>query len=231
MTEIASFQVPASLPSAVRAVLEEEIIFCRLRPGERLTELDLSKRYKVSRSPVREALFQLEKDRLVAREPRRGFWVAPVSVKELDDIYACRLALEGIAAQEAARKCSDDDRRQLDASVRGLNAAVATKDLEGYFRWNVALTDQIHAIADNDILMRLLDGIGRPALRYRYLVYSRRPDKLAKSVAGNRRIVAAVKAGEAATARKLTEDLIRESWVAIRESLDEAMASPGRQAI
>lgn len=229
MAKVTNFNAPVSLPSAVRAVLEEDIVFNRLLPGERVTEIDLSARYKVSRSPIREALFQLEKDRLVVREPRRGFWVAPLSLKELDEIYVCRVALEGIAAQEAAEKYSKDDGKQLDTTLRALHAAVVAKDVDGYFRWNVALTDHIHVMADNEILLHLLDGIGKPALRYRYLVYSRRPDKLTKSVSENRRIVAAIKSGNANSARKLTESLIRESWIAIREALAETISHDRRQ--
>jgi len=226
--KISLFQAPASLPSAVRAVLEEEIIFGRLEPGERLTEVELAEKYKVSRSPIREALFQLEKDHLLVREPRRGFRVAPVSGKELDDIYTCRLALEGVAAQEAARRRTVEDSRQLNESLRGLHAAVIDRNIDEYFRWNVALTNHIHAMADNDVLNSLLDGIGKSALRYRYLVYKRRQDKLDQSLSGNRNIVAAIEEGDSARARSLTEGLIRESWSAIRAILQSTQPEQGK---
>ncbi len=90
-------------PRGLAALLEQEIIFGRLPPSARLTEEEVALRYGVSRSPVREALRLLERDGLVLREARRGIWVAPLSLKDFDEIYACRIELEGLAADGAAR--------------------------------------------------------------------------------------------------------------------------------
>src|SRR5256885_16426996 len=92
----------AAIPEGVAALLEKEIIFGELAPMARLTEEEVASRYGVSRSPVREALRLLERDGLVLRAARRGIWVAPLSVKDFDEVYSCRIALEGIAAEQAA---------------------------------------------------------------------------------------------------------------------------------
>ena len=90
-----------AIPEVLRRQLEEEIVFGRLEPLARLTEEEVAARYGVSRSPVREALRLLEGDGLVHRAARRGIWVAPLSLRDFDEIYACRIPLEGLAAAGA----------------------------------------------------------------------------------------------------------------------------------
>ena len=81
-----SRNISAAIPDNLARVLEQDIIFGRLEPSVRLTEETLAEAYGVSRSPVREALRLLERDGLVVREARKGIWVAPLSVKDLDEV-------------------------------------------------------------------------------------------------------------------------------------------------
>lgn len=77
--------------------LRADILSGRLAPGEKLAFRELTARYDVSVSPLREALCQLAGDGLVELESQRGFRVAPVSAAELADICAMRRHLEALA--------------------------------------------------------------------------------------------------------------------------------------
>jgi DNA-binding GntR family transcriptional regulator len=92
-----------AIPEGLARRLEDEIISGRLEPLTRLIEEEVALRYGVSRSPVREALRLLERDGLVNRAARQGIWVAPMSLRDFDEVYTCRIPLEGIAAAQAAR--------------------------------------------------------------------------------------------------------------------------------
>jgi DNA-binding GntR family transcriptional regulator len=77
--------------------------------GEPLTEKDLAKRYKASRTPVREAALRLQEDRLLRIVPNRGYFVSQITLQELNDIYEYRAAVECAAAELAARKATDSE--------------------------------------------------------------------------------------------------------------------------
>ena len=102
MHSIPTRRLSRVIPEELTEILQAEIIHGRLTPESRLTEEEIALRYGVSRSPVREALRNLEGEGLVVRAARRGIWVAPLSLHDLDEIYACRISLEGLAAEQAA---------------------------------------------------------------------------------------------------------------------------------
>jgi DNA-binding GntR family transcriptional regulator len=86
--------------------LRQEILVCTLAPGQVVTERELAGRYEMSKTPVREALTQVCHDGLVQRLPGRGYMVAPITVKDLRDLFGMRLILEVAAAERAAREPS-----------------------------------------------------------------------------------------------------------------------------
>jgi DNA-binding GntR family transcriptional regulator len=79
------------------------------KPGDWLPELDLAKRFEVSRSPIREALQALEKEGTVIAEPYKGAVVKPLSPEEVLDIAELRLAVITLAAKTAYRHLSPAD--------------------------------------------------------------------------------------------------------------------------
>ena len=86
--------------------LRQEILVCTLAPGQVLTERELAGRYEMSKTPIREALTQVCHDGLVQRLPGRGYMVAPITVKDLRDLFDMRLILEVAAAERATREPS-----------------------------------------------------------------------------------------------------------------------------
>lgn len=93
-----------TLSEKVYAEFKRDIIHGVFQPGEALTEKDLAKRYKASRTPVREAAVRLQKDRLLRIVPNRGYFVAQITLQILNDIYEFRSAVECAAAELAATK-------------------------------------------------------------------------------------------------------------------------------
>lgn len=95
--------------------LREEILGCRLRPGEDIREHDLAARFAVSKSPVHDALGRLEREGLVKVRPRQGYRVAPISLADARDIFRLRALLEVACVVEGARRAPTE---ALDALVR-----------------------------------------------------------------------------------------------------------------
>jgi DNA-binding GntR family transcriptional regulator len=94
--------------------LKDDILRCKLAPGDEIREAELAERFSVSRQPVREALARLERDYLVTVRPRQGYRVNPISISDARDLLRFRLALEPACVSEAIEHASDDVLRSLD---------------------------------------------------------------------------------------------------------------------
>lgn len=94
----------------LRAILD-----ARLRPGDRIVETELASLLGLSRTPIREAIRQLESDGLVTHQPRIGATVRKLDYSEVNELYEMRAVLEGTAARLAARGASDIELSELDA--------------------------------------------------------------------------------------------------------------------
>lgn len=110
--------------SAYRRLLEE-IRSGALAPGARLRETELADRLGISRTPVREAIRQLEADGLVVHLPRQGATIRTLDHAEMVELYEMRAVLEGTAARLAARAASDIELAELSALNADLALAAA----------------------------------------------------------------------------------------------------------
>lgn len=105
--------------------LRQDILAMVLPPGRVLVESQLAGRFRVSKTPVREALALLEQDGLVEILPRRGVLVTAVTVHDVHEMFELRIALEGAAAQLAAARITPEELERLEALVRQSQALPA----------------------------------------------------------------------------------------------------------
>ena len=89
--------------------LREAILKGDLNPGDRLMEVQLANKLGVSRTPVREAIRKLELEGLVIMLPRKGAYVADMSLKDIIEVLEIRASLEGLAAYLASERMSDEN--------------------------------------------------------------------------------------------------------------------------
>jgi DNA-binding GntR family transcriptional regulator len=218
----AGFSLPSMIAAEITRVVARQITFLKLQPDARVTEEELCAQFGVSRSPVREAFRMLEADGLLVRTARRGVRVAPMNRADLDEVYACRVALEGLAAAEAARSAKDETLAQLTRHLAEMEEALGGNDVERFFERNAAMTRAIHAASGNATLIRIVAGIDQQALRYRYLAHLRTQEMLDLSLEGQREVIAAIVAHKPLQARRRAESLIRRAHGVIARALAEA---------
>src|SRR5215831_5496557 len=114
------------LAGTVYEALRQAIVDREFDPGEPLTEEDLSRRFKVSRTPVREALAKLERDHLVRVVPKKGAFVRTMSHEEIRELYQIREVLETLAVRLAAPRVDRDDLAGFSGRFRKLEGRGAT---------------------------------------------------------------------------------------------------------
>ena len=93
--------------------IRQAIISGQFPAGMRLMELQLAEEMGVSRTPVREAIRKMELEGLVVMIPRRGAYVADISIKDINEVYEIRTALDVLAAGLAAERIGDDEIKEM----------------------------------------------------------------------------------------------------------------------
>jgi len=121
------------LSEKVYRALKRDIIRGVHPAGEFLSEKDLAKRYKSSRTPVREAALRLQEERLLRIVSNRGYFVSQITLQELNDVYEYRTAVECAAAELAARKGTDAELLQKLTSLA--ETSYRTDSTESYMEF------------------------------------------------------------------------------------------------
>lgn len=146
-------QQAAPLRQRVVEILRQEILDDVLHPGERLLENTLCERYGVSRTVIREAMRQLESERLITMLPNRGPIVTVLTVDDIEALYEVRRALEGLAGELFAERATAHEASALVAHLRDMDASYLHGTLES------------RGVAKDEFYRLLLDGTHNPVLR------------------------------------------------------------------
>ena len=153
-------------PSLVVQKIRDAILDETFKPGERLPEEQVGKMFKVSRSPVREALLALEKEGTVVMEPFKGATVKPLSPEEALDIAELRLSLITLAAKPAYRHLSPTD---FDIAYGLAKQMTRTKSAKEYFECDRRFWAIIFEKAQRPILWEVFRQLDDRLTRYNQL--------------------------------------------------------------
>ena len=209
-----------SLEEQVYKKLEEEILGGKLKKGAALTEIALSQRLGVSRTPVRSALHRLAEEGLIEIAPNKGAVVIGVTVEDLIDTYKIRTRLEGLASAMAAGRLGDGDRAELIEAVELADYYIAKKDTERLKELDTAFHSIIYRASGNRMLCKILTELHRNIKTYRKLSLSV-PGRLEKSSDEHREILNAILEGDAEKADVLTSLHIERAMVNMISAMEK----------
>ncbi|MEM7521626.1 MAG: GntR family transcriptional regulator [Pseudomonadota bacterium] len=179
-----------------------------LLPGDQIDERELMAACGVSRTPVREALIQLEADGLVVRNARKGVRLFQPSTEEFLAILEVHANLEAHAAELAARRISDETATVLRDSVAACVAFVqkrTAKDHAGYYGLNLRFHEVIADASCNPFLIDMIKLNARKLMAYYRLRY-RTPGAIETSAQEHVEIAALILDGDASAARQAMMD-------------------------
>ncbi len=199
-----------SLRGRVFNRLREDILSGKYRDGEELKEVFIGQELGVSRTPVREALRQLELEGLVSIIPNKGAYVTGISNKDIEDIFAIRSYLEGLAAAWA---CEHATKEQVDEMEENVYLAEFHVSKE-HFDQVVELDNRFHKLlyeaCGSRILCHVLTDYHHYAQRARTVNLSEK-ERAHHSIGEHKKIVEAIKAGNKAEAEQYAHEHIVES--------------------
>lgn len=122
--------------------IKDKILKCEYMPNSFLNEDLLCEEFKVSRTPIRDALSRLEQENLIKILPKKGFFVAPLSIGEINLTFETRTLLETYAISNHCANLSSDTIDSLYENIKKAKECIANNDQEELFR----LDDEFHRI-------------------------------------------------------------------------------------
>jgi len=192
------------LRDSIADSLRESIINGKIKPGERLLEPIVAKQLGVSRTPVREAFFQLESEGLVEVMPRKGAIVSEISVNDANELYSVRAVLEGLAAKLASKRISKNKIDELKLLNEKLieYAKNDSKNYRDITELNNKFHDLINKEAKNEKLYQTIELMRNQTLRYNY-IYLSVMFRLKVSIYEHEEIIKMIEQGDDDNAEKL----------------------------
>jgi DNA-binding GntR family transcriptional regulator len=195
---VPEFATLPQLSEAVARYVRNRIFDGRYAAGEYVRLDQLAAELGISVTPVREALFELRAEGLLAQQPHRGFVVLPVTGRDISDVSDVQAHIGGELAARAATNITDDQVRELEAIQAQLEAAYASDDDERAVRLNHDFHRAINVAADSPKLAQLMSQITRYAPESVFPIVAGWPKR---SMKDHRRVVAALAKRDAEQAR------------------------------
>jgi DNA-binding GntR family transcriptional regulator len=211
----------SSIQGRVIDETRRRILTGELATGVNLSELALAEEFGVSRTPVREALKQLQTEGLVEIRPRVGTFVTTPSRREVTELFDMKELLEGAAARLLAQRGRVPELDRLQENVRQAEHAVARDDRAKYAQLVEEFHDLVVAGADNSKLKAHYRTLMNQ-LAYSRLVYTslRQPGRAIQSDREHRRILELIQAKDGDTAERVMREHVRASRQALLAGLE-----------
>ncbi len=191
-----------SLADVVFEQLENEILSGEYKEGDILTELSLSKKLNVSRTPIREAIRRLQQENLV-KDIGKGVRVVGLTIKDLEDIYEIRSRVEGLAAKKCAENISQEGIDCLSEIIELQEFYTAKGSAESIMNYDSEFHKIIYEICGSDTYSAVLGDLHKRVRKFRTLSV-KSADRAKKAHKEHLEIFKAIKSKNGLLAEQLT---------------------------
>jgi DNA-binding GntR family transcriptional regulator len=196
---------PVSLKDKAYTAIKDAILSVKLKPGTPLVETQLAEELGISKTPVRAALEELEREGFVTRILFKGTYVTEVTVKDLVEIFQLRAVLEGLAARIATPLFSPRELDRIAHKLTAAETALAQGDLALCSELGKSLHDVIIDKADSQRLTLIIRNLDDHVQRFR-AISDQISGRLNKSVKEHRRILDALRRRDSDAAAQAMRD-------------------------
>ena len=165
-----ALQERKSLGQHVFDNLKQAIIRGNIAPGEWLVESHIAQILGISRTPVREAIHKLERERLIERQPRGGFAVLGLNRDDIEETFGIRGVLEGYAARLATVKHHPRELEVLEKKVEEFQACLSKKQMDSLLVLNTEFHEVLYALSKSPRLIHMINGLRDQIYRFRQII-------------------------------------------------------------
>ena len=173
----------------------------------RLVESRIAELLGISRTPVREALFKLEKEGLIKRLPGGGFSVVDLTEEELEETFGIRSVLESYAARLGAIKYKEGELEPLEEKVREFQYQLDNGNMEQLLSINTQFHDMLYALSRSPRLIRMINELRDQIFRFRKIILRKRETAIISNN-DHREMIEAMKKRDADRVESLVRDHI-----------------------
>ncbi|MBS5114389.1 MAG: GntR family transcriptional regulator [Erysipelotrichaceae bacterium] len=209
-----------SLGAKAFLILRDKILNEEYTKGQKLNEVTLAKALEISRTPIREALKQLELEGLVQSIPNKGVYVIGFSSRDIDDMFEIRLALEGLAIQLAIERMDDEHLKVIKEVYTTMEFYTQIDDAKKVSELNIQFHDSIYQATQSKYFAQLLKDIN-----YYVSVTSRhsilRPQRLDTAIVEHKAILDAIISKDKTLAKKMIKRHIRATQMLVRQYFEQ----------
>lgn len=201
--------------------IRQAIIDGTFSPGERLMEIQLADEMGVSRTPVREAIRKLELEGFVVMIPRRGTYVADISIRDITEIYEIRTCLDVLSAGLAAERITDEELEALNRLLVEIGQYIAENNMEKIVEADTAFHDILYQASRNERLRSIINNLREQltGIRGRSMSY---PGRLAETMDEHRALVDSIAARDVERAQNAARVHIENAEHTLMKSLTMA---------
>jgi len=182
---------PVSLKDKAYKAIKSAILSLKLKPGDPLVESDLAQQLGISKTPVRDALLELEREGFVTKVLFKGTYVTEITLKDVREVFQVRAVLEGLAARLAAPFFSAKDLEEGEKIITAAEAALAEGDIALCSEHGKRFHRLIINKADNQRLQTIILNLDDHLQRFR-LLSDQINGRLNKSLKEHRKILEAL---------------------------------------
>ena len=193
------------LREVVCETLRNAIVAGTLKPGERLMEIQVAEELGVSRTPVREAIRKLELEGFVVMIPRRGTYVSDLSIKDVNEVYEVRTALDVLAAGLAVERITEEELEEMERLLVVFGECIEANDMDKIVDADSKFHDILYKATRNERLIGIVNNLREQLTRFRSLSMSY-PGRLKDMLEEHTRLVEALGQRNATVAQKLAND-------------------------
>jgi DNA-binding GntR family transcriptional regulator len=204
----------------IRLELADAIVRGEIGPGVILDESSIARRFQVSRTPVREAIRQLEAIGFAEARPHRGAVVPHFTAEKLTEMFTVMAELEAVCAIYAAQRTDESARQALRHAHQACCRAADTHDIHGYHICNLAFHEAIYAMSGNAYLADVTRGVRNRVEPFREAQFSD-DGRLSASTQEHAKIMEAILRQDGETAASL----MREHLKVVRRSVGHVAPS------
>lgn len=196
---------PVSLKDKAYNAIRGAILSLKLKPGDPLVESDLAQQLGISKTPVRDALLELEREGFVTKIPFKGTYVTEITLKDVCEVFQLRAVLEGLAARLAAPLFSAEELEEAEKIVAAAEAALAEGDIALCSEHGRRFHRLIINKADNQRLQTIILNLDDHLQRFR-LLSDQINGRLNKSLKEHRNILEALRRRDPIAAEEAVRD-------------------------
>jgi DNA-binding GntR family transcriptional regulator len=203
--------------------VKTDIVACVLRPGESLTEKQIGDRYQIKKATIRSALARLAQEGLIKSEPRRGYVIAPLSLRDVNEIFDVRSLIEPEVFRMAASGLTERGLEDVRLAAKKVLKPETLRSHVAFLAADRAFRLALAELSGNLRLARLLDQILDQSERVLHLGFKSR-DLTQLIISQQRELVLACEVAEAAGIAKLA----RSQCLALKKQVLEALLASAK---